>query len=91
MGGNEGVERARKLAVRISGDQDPGLNRSSHRLSPAADSELAVDVLEVVVHGLGRDAHPGRDLLALKALRQQLEHFELAVGQVVWDARAARD
>ena len=51
------------------------------RLPPAVSTELAVDLLEVAVHRLVRDAQAGRDLLVPEAPGEQVEDLQLAGGQ----------
>src|SRR4051812_4530879 len=51
------------------------------RRGPAADTGLLVDVLDVVPHGLGRDAEIRGDLLVGLAAREHEEDLQLALGQ----------
>jgi len=89
QGGNQG------------GGQNPLLDGARDRLPAVLGSELLIDVLEVIVHGVGRDAQSIRDLFVLETLPEQLEDIEFAVGEGVgidsvscgrrhgaWDLRA---
>ena len=52
-----------------------------HGLAPAADAELAVERLQVHLHGVHRHEELAGDLLVAHHARQQLQDRELAVGE----------
>ena len=51
------------------------------RLALVGDIQFAVDMVGVLLDGAGGDVQPGRDLLDAQPLGQQLQDFELALGQ----------
>ena len=64
--------------------------RDARRHQPVADTQLAVDVLEVLVDRPGRDAEPVPDGRGGEALVEQLQGRQLAAGEVEAVTRVRR-
>ena len=52
-----------------------------HEFAPAVDVELAVDALEMSVHGVGRDPEPAGDSGLDVVVEHTLDDLELAGGK----------
>lgn len=59
---------------------DPQLHCPLNSLPPAPHAQFPVGPLEVVVHGVGGNEQAGGNLFVLKALGQEFENVDLAVG-----------
>ncbi len=78
-------------AVGAAADMSVGPGRTGdHGLAPAGDAELAVERLQVHLHGVDRHEQLSRDLLVAHHARQELQHRELAVGERDMGAGAVR-
>jgi hypothetical protein len=63
------------------------LHREHRGRGTGPNTKFGVDVLDVVVGRLRRDAQPLPDLLRRQAARQPAEHFSLSFGQICGQRR----
>src|SRR5262245_39990035 len=69
------------LCVRSA--QEPVLDREDRGGGARRDSELVVDVLDVMTGGLRRDAERVGHLLVRLAARDETQHFDFAIGEAL--------
>ena len=68
---------------RLERTDQPALRGEQRRRGPARHTDLRVDVLNVVSHGLRRDGEPVSDLPVGVAARERAEHLNLSGGEPV--------
>ena len=69
--------------------KQPALPRGGDRLEPGVHPERPQDPADVVADGLALDAEPVGDLCGGLAVREMVQHLELARGQTERRAAAA--
>src|SRR4051812_33371254 len=89
MGGTTHLAVSEVTAAR-SGLDEADANGVARQVDPIAQTELLEQVGAVPVHGLLADVQHRRDLLAAVALRDQLQHLALALGQRTRARRVSR-
>src|SRR5690349_13176126 len=74
--------RARTRPAPPPSSDDPAPDRVDRRLDAVVDLQLHEDVRDVVLDRLRADVQLARDLSVVLAVRDQLQDFDLAVGEL---------
>ena len=72
----------------LGGVQNPQITCPGNRLRPVVDTELAVDIVGMGLDRVQREEEPGSDLWIGQPFGDELQHFEFAFAQWLYQVRS---